>query len=67
MSAKSLSMSAASVGVGLLDGRLQQLEGLLGALDVGGEVPQVGVRVAVLLTGDLALGHLLDELGRALR
>jgi hypothetical protein len=29
-----------------------------------GEVPQVCVRVPILLTGDLALGHFLDEFGR---
>ena len=57
--------SATQLGVLLLERRRQQLEGLLGALDVGGEVPQVGVRVAVLLAGDLAGRDLLDELGGA--
>ena len=52
-------------GVLGLQGRGEQLEQLPGAVDVGGEVRQVGVRVAVLLAGDLALGDLLDELGRA--
>src|ERR671911_637646 len=52
------------LGVLGLDRRLQQLEALLGALDVGGEVPQVGARVAVLLAGDLARRDLFDQLGR---
>ena len=52
-------------GVLGLEGRGEQLEQLPGAVDVGVEVRQVGVRVAVLLCGDLALGYLLDQLGRA--
>src|SRR4051812_5493031 len=46
----------------LLGDRLQQLVRLLGALDVGLEVDEVGVRVALLLAGDLAGGDLVEEL-----
>ena len=42
--------------------RAQRRDGGLGALDVGREVPQVGVRVAVLLAGDLAGGDLVEQL-----
>ena len=59
------SISATSSGSASSSAGRQQLERLLGALDVGGEVPQVGARVAVLLAGDLAGGDLLDQLGRA--
>src|SRR3954454_25299117 len=45
-----------------LQHRLEQLEGLLGALDVRGEVVEVGVRPDLLLAGDLAGGHLVHEL-----
>ena len=43
------------------------LERLLRALDVGREVRQVGVRVAVLLAGDLRLRDLVQQLDRAVR
>ena len=55
------------LGVGLLERRREGLDHELGALDVRHEVPQVGLGVAVLLAGDLALGDLLDELGGAER
>ena len=41
------------------------LDRSLRALQVGVEVPEVGLGVAILLAGDLALGDLFDELGRA--
>ena len=49
------------VGVGVLQEGPQRLDGGLRALEVGGEVPQVGVRVAVLLAGDLAGGDLVEQ------
>src|SRR5690349_4486904 len=48
-------------GVALLEHRAQRRDGRLGALEVGVEVPQVGVRVAVLLAGDLAGGDLVEQ------
>src|SRR6476659_1253399 len=45
--------------------RLDVLERDLGALHVGGEVPQVGVRPVLLLAGDLARGDLLHQTGGA--
>ena len=44
---------------------LEQLEGLLGARDVGREVRQVGVGVAVLLAGDLRGGDLGEQVAGA--
>ena len=52
-------------GIGLLQRPAQLVDGDLRALQVGVEVPQVGLGVAILLAGDLALRHLFDELGRA--
>jgi hypothetical protein len=47
--------------------RLEICERLLGALDVGLDVEQVDVRVALLLAGDLAPGHLVEQFDRAVR
>ena len=55
------------LGVGVLEGGGQHLDDLLRALDVRVEVPEVGLGVAVLLAGDLALGDLLDQLRGAQR
>ncbi len=52
-------------GIGLLQSRAQLVDGGLRTLQVGVEVPEVGLGVAILLAGDLALRHLFDELGRA--
>ena len=51
--------------VDLLQRRGQLGEGLLGALVVVGEVEQVDVRVPLLLAGDLAAGHLVEQFLRA--
>ena len=45
------------------DQRLEQLDDLVGAFEVGLEVPQVGVAVAVFLTGDLGGGHFFHQHG----
>ena len=47
--------------VALLEGGAQRGDGLLAALEVGVEVPEVGVAVALLLAGDLAGGHLVEQ------
>src|SRR3954468_151435 len=52
---------ADQVRVRLLQVRAQGLHGRLRALEVGPEVPQVGVRVAVLLAGDLPGGDLVEQ------
>ncbi len=55
------------LGVGLLDRRSQRLESGLGAVDVGLEVPEIGMRVALLLAGDLRRRDLGQQVDRALR
>ena len=44
---------------------LQVGEGLLGALNVGGEVDQVDVAVWLFLTGDFGRLHLFEQVGGA--
>ena len=54
-------------GILRLEDRLDRVERGLRALDVGLEVDQVGVRVALLLTRDLRRRHLVEQLDRAVR
>src|SRR5882757_3381767 len=51
----------AEFGVALVDDRPHRSDGGLAALDVGLEVPQVGVAEDVLFTGDLALGDFVEQ------
>ena len=60
-------IEVASAASHVPEGRFQQLEGLPGAVEVGLEVPQVEVRVALLLPGDLRRGDLVEQLGRPIR
>ena len=61
------SILPSSAGSASFSAGLQLVDGGLRTLQVGVEVPQVGLGVAVLLAGDLALGHLFDQLGGAER
>ena len=65
-SVKSAWILASSSGSAFSSAGVEQRDDLLRAGHVRREVPEVGLGVAVLLAGDLALGDLLDQLRGAL-
>jgi hypothetical protein len=51
------------LGVPRRQGGSKEIGDLARTLDGRGEVPQIGVQVAVFFAGDLAFGHFFDDLG----